>query len=630
MINSDYWAQRFTQLEAALHGMGEDAAKDIERQYREAQKQIEADIARWYQRLAANNNISLAEARKFLQGAELKEFKWDVWEYIKYGKENALNGKWMKELENASAKFHISRLEALKIHTQQSLEALFAKQLGTVTSTAAKVFESSYYHTAFEIQKGFGVGWDIAGLNQSQTEKVISKPWAMDEYNFSERIWSNKEKLINEIHGTLTQNIMLGQDPQKAIDAIAKKMNTSKYNAGRLVMTEEAAFASMAQQECYKNLGVEKYEVVETLDASTCETCGALDGKVFAMSEYQVGLTVPPFHPYCRGCTAPYFDDFNEGGERAARDIKTGKTYNVPADMTFEEWKKQQDGGGVDKSTENDIINRDYQCEFAQKIGKEHYDKMHDILDGCGSTDMCDVWEKFEAEIGVADIDAKNRECCDWKANININLNTNSKDVGYSKPYQSVFHESGHAIDMIAGRTAAGSTSCTPNNLYSATYKNGLFPQTIKREVEALVAERDKILKAEFNSHSTDYDWLYSNGYIPTQKYEFFKKFGSWSGGTPKYSKSIAYSAIEKEICALSPPAKADLSDIIGGATQRKISCGYGHKNSYWSKGDWTLATEAFAEMVDSTVANPESLEAIKKYLPDSYEVFLDMIKDLK
>lgn len=355
MKNSDYWAQRFLQLEKSLHRMGEIGVSDIERQYREAQKQIDADIARWYQRLADNNGISLAEARKFLQGSDLKEFKWDVWEYIKYGEENALDGKWMKELENASAKFHISRLEALRIQTQQSLEVMFAKQMGTVRDTVAKVFESSYYHTAFEIQKGFGVGWDIAGLNQYQIEKLISKPWAMDGYNFSERIWSSKEKLINEIHGVLTQNIMLGQDPQKAIDAIANKMNTSKYNAGRLVMTEEAAFAAKAQQECYKELDVEKYEIVETFDAIACDTCRAMDGKVFPMSEYQVGLTVPPFHPNCRGCTAPAFDeDFGEVGERAARDIKTMKTYNVPADMSYEEWKKNF--VDVDKSVQNDII----------------------------------------------------------------------------------------------------------------------------------------------------------------------------------------------------------------------------------------------------------------------------------
>ena len=103
MKNSDYWAQRFTQLEEAMNRMGEDAFEEIAQHYHEAQKQIEADIARWYQRIAKNNDISLAEAQKFLQGADLKEFKWDVQDYIKYGEENALNGKWMKELENAFA-----------------------------------------------------------------------------------------------------------------------------------------------------------------------------------------------------------------------------------------------------------------------------------------------------------------------------------------------------------------------------------------------------------------------------------------------------------------------------------------------------------------------------------------------
>lgn len=188
-------------------------------------------------------------------------------EYIKYGKENALNGQWMKELENASAKFHITRLEALKIQTQQSLEMMFQKQLGVTSNVMQDVYKTGYYHTAYELQHGFNIGFDIAGLDQSQIEKVISKPWAKDKFNFSERIWNNKNKLIDEVHTELTQNIMLGGDPQKAIDAIAKKMNTSKYNAGRLVMTEEAYFSSAAQKDCFNELGVEQYEIVATLDS---------------------------------------------------------------------------------------------------------------------------------------------------------------------------------------------------------------------------------------------------------------------------------------------------------------------------------------------------------------------------
>ena len=350
MQNSEYWKLRFEQLEAAQNGQGAAAVAEIERQYKEAQKQIEGQIARWYQRFADNNGISLAEARQYLKGAALKEFKWDVQDYIKYGQDNALMGGWMKELENASAKYHISKLEALKIQTQQSLEVMFSKQLGTVTGAMGDLFESGYYHTAYELQKGFNIGWDIAGLDQSQIEKVLAKPWAVDGKNFSERIWGNKQKLISEVHGELTQNIMLGADPQKAIDSLAKKMKTSRYNAGRLIMTEEAYFSSAAQKDCFEELGVEQFEIVATLDSHTSDICRSLDGKHFPMKDYQPGVTAPPFHVFCRSTTVPYFDeDFGDIGERAARDEETGKTYYIPDDMNYQDWKETFVDGG-DKS----------------------------------------------------------------------------------------------------------------------------------------------------------------------------------------------------------------------------------------------------------------------------------------
>lgn len=350
MKNSEYWKLRFEQLEQAQNGQGAAAFAEIERQYKEAQKQIEGQIARWYQRFADNNGITLAQARQYLKGVALKEFQWDVQDYIKYGQDNALMGGWIKELENASAKYHISKLEALKIQTQQSLEVMFSKQMGTVTGVMGDIFESGYYHTAYELQRGFNIGWDIAGLDQSQIEKVLSKPWAVDGKNFSERIWTNKEKLISELHGELTQNIMLGADPQKAIDSLAKKMNTSKQNAGRLIMTEEAYFSSAAQRDCFNELDVEQYEIVATLDSHTSDICRSLDGKHFPMKDFQAGVTAPPFHVYCRSTTVPYFDEnFGDIGERAARDEETGKTYYIPDDMNYEDWKQTFVDGG-DKS----------------------------------------------------------------------------------------------------------------------------------------------------------------------------------------------------------------------------------------------------------------------------------------
>jgi len=298
MKNSAYWKLRFEQLEAASHKNAISTFETIQEQYIAAEKEIERQISTWYQRFAKNNQITMAEARKLLTSGELAEFKWDVKEFIKYGEQNALNPQWMKELENASARFHISRLEALKLETQQTIEKLFGGQLDEVDKLLKKTYLQNYYHTAYEIQKGWNIGWDIAAIDERTVEKLISKPWATDGKNFSERIWSNKTSLINEVQTQLTRTIMLGKSPDDAIKAIAAKMKTSQGQAGRLVMTESAYFSSQSQKDAFNALDVERFEIVATLDSHTSEICRELDGKVFDMKNFEPGVTAPPFHPF--------------------------------------------------------------------------------------------------------------------------------------------------------------------------------------------------------------------------------------------------------------------------------------------------------------------------------------------
>ena len=111
--NEKYWAERFKQLEASQHQSSERLADEIQQQMRRAEAEIERKINAWYGRLMANNGVSMAEARRLLNNRELDEFRWDVKDYIKQGQNNAYTQQWMKELENASARAHISRLEQL-------------------------------------------------------------------------------------------------------------------------------------------------------------------------------------------------------------------------------------------------------------------------------------------------------------------------------------------------------------------------------------------------------------------------------------------------------------------------------------------------------------------------------------
>lgn len=298
MKNSEYWARRFEILEDASAKKGEAYLVTLEKEYREASRRIESEVSMWYQRFATNNEITLTEARRLLNSAELKEFKWTVQDYIKFGEENALNQQWMKQLENASAKVHISRLEALKVQMQQQMEVLYGNQTDGIDALARKIYSDSYYHTAYEIQKGFNVGWDLQGFNEKQLDRVLYKPWTADNQTFRDKCWTQKQSLVDTVQTELTQSIMRGDSPDKAIKVISEKFRVAKSKAGRLVMTESAYFSSEAQKNCFNELDVERYEIVATLDRRTSLICQDLDGQIFDMKDYQPGVTAPPFHPF--------------------------------------------------------------------------------------------------------------------------------------------------------------------------------------------------------------------------------------------------------------------------------------------------------------------------------------------
>lgn len=344
MQHKEYWAKRFEKLTDAQLNKGAEYYYNLQEQYRQAIANIEKDIAKWYTRYATENGITLTEAKRLLNGRELAEFRMDVKEYIKKGE--SLDPKWAKQLEAASVKVHVSRLEALKVQMQQQAEMLYSYERDGVDELVRKVYTDGYYHTAYEIQKGIGVGFDLMQLDTNKIDKLISKPWAADGKNFSERIWNNRAQLVSELENRLTQSIIRGQSPKKVIAELAERFNVNKSRAGALVMTESAFFASASQRDAFNDLDVEKYEILATLDSRTSETCRVMDGEVIPMSEYKPGVTAPPFHVRCRSTTVPFFDDeFSALDKRAARG-EDGKYYTVPASMKYKDWEEAFIKGG--------------------------------------------------------------------------------------------------------------------------------------------------------------------------------------------------------------------------------------------------------------------------------------------
>lgn len=336
-MSNNYWSKRFEEEEKQRALANDKSFKKIEKQYKLAEQQIKNDINKWYRRIADNNEISLADAKKLLKKNELQEFKWALEEFT----EKAKSGGWKKELENASARIHIQRLEALQLQVRNSIEFLGKEENNLLEEHLLNTYQNTYYQSLYEISKGFDLKTSFNVLDKNKINQVIHSPWLKDGKNFSDRLWQDKKSMVDTLSKKITQSFITGKDLNEAIENIEMFVSNTVKNktavARRLLETESRAYASKAQEQAFKNIDVEQYEIVATLDLKTSEICQEMDNKVFDMKDFEVGVTAPPFHCYCRTVIAPYFED--DESVRATRD-ENGEYVEVPY-MNYTEWKEK-------------------------------------------------------------------------------------------------------------------------------------------------------------------------------------------------------------------------------------------------------------------------------------------------
>ncbi len=334
MRSKDYWKKRSEVVAGKQFKKVDNYILSTHLEYMEALSSIQKDIEVFYSRFSQNNEISLQEARRLLNSNELHEFKMDLKEFTRKAKDNK-NLQWEKELNNVSYKVRVTRLQALQTQIRNSIEDLYSKQQDNTTSLLNGIYEDTYYRNIFEVHKGLGIGINFAKLDTNTINKVITEPWHGD--NYSSRIWNNKDKLIMELQTNLTQAFIRGDNIDKTSKIIAERMEVGGNRARTLVNTESANVVSKATFNSYIGSGVVKeYEILATLDLHTSKICRSLDGKVFKVSEKEIGVNAPPFHPNCRTTIIPYFPDTLDI-ERIARDYE-GEIYYVDGKTNYKQW----------------------------------------------------------------------------------------------------------------------------------------------------------------------------------------------------------------------------------------------------------------------------------------------------
>lgn len=552
--------------------------------------------------------------------------------------------------------YQVEYQKALKRQINGILDTMETEQFKTVSEYLTKCYDEGFIGTMFDLQ-GQGIPL-VLPIDQEQLVRAVQLDSKISNGLYS-RLGEDVSMLKKHITAQVSRGISTGMSFEQVAQQISFKM-VGTYNspggslakAMRIARTEGHRIQIQAGMDaCYraKEKGADIVKQWDaTLDDATRESHQQVDGEIKELDEkFSNGLMFPgdpsggaaevvncrcALLQRARWALKEKIDP--DTGEVTWTDdsftkMNAGELVDFSSVDDYNEFKKQY----WSKVKEQKVYTADYDCDLAKKFGSDYYDALQERIQNSPHPELSQVWKQYESQIQVGDANYRGHEHC-MGDRIYVNGARDAKGNSWQKPYQVTFHESGHALDSIARSHPSVQGVSIFSRHYSSAYENGLFPKTIKSEVEDWVKVKDKELKALFKAHKDDVDWLHDNGFISKYNYDHFKQTGKWLYSEPKYSKSYAYSAIEKEINALPGIARADLSDILEGATDGKIQCGFGHGKSYWKKRTIGgvpdgLATEAFAEMTDSTFANPESLETIKKYLPKSYSVYEEMIKNL-
>lgn len=338
----EYWEKRFEDILISSEKLGVDYEKELAKIYEETKLALERELEAFYARYALETGLDLAEVKKRLDSKQLKRFKTEQKIYLdkvnKLIEQGADLESYANTLKRLSARAYVSKLQELQNNLNTLIVLLTGEQEVKLGQLLGAGYLEAYFKTTFELQKGLGFGMSFTQPATETVEKTLKTAW--NGNNYSSSIWKNKQQLTNWLNTNLPRHFAAGSSIKEMSKDLAEKLNTNYNNAVRLVRTEVNYISNQATMDSYKNSGVvDKFKILATLDSRTSEICREMDGKVFNVSESQVSVNTPPFHVRCRTTTVPYFDDDDrEGLERAARD-ESGKTYYVPADITYKEWQ---------------------------------------------------------------------------------------------------------------------------------------------------------------------------------------------------------------------------------------------------------------------------------------------------
>lgn len=386
MKNNAYWTRRANLRMEEYHKNSDSTIQKISAAYDKAIKDINEDINKIFYKYQLDSGLSTTEVRELLNTKIPKKELDSIRKRIYNIQDEELKRYMMAQLNAGAYKARITRLEALKESVYINTKLAADVEINQSTKLYTDNIKKAYYSNTFDIQKGLGVGFNIAEMPIETIQEILKNNWSGKHY--SKRVWHNTDVLAKQLEEVITCGLMSGKSSRRMAQELQDLTDYGKFACERLIRTETTYITNAAEMKSYKECGIDKYIFVATLDIRTSEQCRKMDREVIEVDKATAGENLPPLHPYCRSTTRAYLGESTLNDiKRRARDPETGKTYLVPADMKYQDWydKFVVDKYGKDKTEvfekmiKNKASDRKQFKKFKEVLGKEVPNTLKDL-----------------------------------------------------------------------------------------------------------------------------------------------------------------------------------------------------------------------------------------------------------
>lgn len=632
MTSEKYWDERALRRLNEAEIQSDEYIRKIKKIYVRAYRDIKRQITNIYKNYSKETGIDIQTLKTLLSKKETDKF----WK--------SLEGKGLKQYVLDNYKARISRLEQLQGQLYARAKEIYGDELSNVYGHYRAVINESYNKTIYDTQIGTGYDFSFNKLDDKTMNAVLNAKWHGG--NYSTRIWGNTNILADRLSETLGGALISGQDMSKTIAEVQKAFDVGKYYAERLVRTETNHFNAEAEALAYKELGVENYVFVATLDNRTSEKCQNHDGKIYNFKDKKTGVNYPPLHPNCRSTTRGYLGEEEEKTlKRRAKNPITGEN-EIIDNISYNEWKNKYiaDDSNASKTKiehkkeEKVVISvDDFPKEFLTAKERKNTETIIKFINSKKNANKNVV--KLYSSIGKIQklpyeiAHTKNHQLhISYTPNgiSNIKLvipNISDNKVGQIGTY---LHENAHFIDFMISnndmRKHNGFYSTKKIKLIGILQKRDM---TISDEVQEYFKQYNKMVDDFHDEIAQKYKAVYKelnqkfeNGEIA---YSTYKK--QWS--TAKKNQNYEWSEAPREFMGGGVCHFQDIYDALSGGGHYDLNnIRYGHGSKYYRFPKERIK-EIFASYSALSIQRPDLIEMLRKDKPELVNTLDEIVTEM-